>query len=109
MGDFMIQGEHFNTKIMEIDYELRRFDLSKGGYRGTELIMETKMIFNPSMGKNIEKTLNLASPLETCANSMKHTPHVPKNNSILNEANNMAEVYSAPKWERLLQTQTPEE
>ena len=23
----MIQGEHFNTKIMEIDYELRRFDL----------------------------------------------------------------------------------
>ena len=53
MGDFMIQGEHFNTKIMEIDYELRRFDLSKGGYCGTKLIMETEKIFDPSTGKNI--------------------------------------------------------
>ena len=88
----MIQGEHFNTKIMEIDYELRRFDLSKGGYCGTKLIMETEKIFDPSTGKNIQKTLNLASLLETCANSVEHAPHVSKNNSILNEANNMAKV-----------------
>lgn len=80
MGDSMIQGEHFNTKIMEIDHELRRFDLSKGGYRGTELIMETEKISDPSTRKNIEKTLSLASPLETCSNFVEHAPHMPKNN-----------------------------
>ena len=70
------QGEYFNVRIMEIDQELLRFDLCKGGNLGLDTTKEN--IFNPVMATIDAVTQLSSSHIVTQGKSKEHAFHMIK-------------------------------
>ena len=103
------KGEYLNTRIMEIDQELWKDDLHKGGNLGSNTFKEIQNEPIPITAEFYKGIQLFSKSLDTQDKLAEHASHVPLKIRIPQELNNKNVVFSAPKWKRLVQRKTLEE